>query len=313
MTLLVSGPIISSSAKFSLNCLPENLRPFLEIIRFDKPTGTMLMFWPFAWGYTMAAYRVHIGIGAYFFGLAKCFLYAFIVRSSACTINDIFDRNVDAQTERTKSRPLASGRISVQAAIIYLFFQYFIGVLIFWYTMKDLTLWVALFQLFPLFAIYPFLKRYTHWPQAWLGFSMNFGFITAWIMLTGTADVHLLALAIAGCWCWTMLYDTIYACQDMKDDVKIGVKSTAILFGSWIKPLLVLCAATFVTILFFVGALNNHGHGYFAVSVGGTAAHLIWQFMTLDLEESKSCWKNFNQNGHLGWIVWGGIFFDYLS
>ncbi|KAF9001135.1 UbiA prenyltransferase family-domain-containing protein [Cyathus striatus] len=298
--------------KFPLGLVSESVRPYLELIRLEKPTGTILMFWPFAWGLTMAAYKINLPLEEYGNDLAKCVVGAFIMRSSACTINDIFDRKMDAGVERTKNRPLASGRISVLAATIYLMVQYLIGTLFFYFTVDGLALWVALFQLIPIFAIYPLLKRVTYWPQAWLGFAMNFGFVTAWVSSTGGIDLPLLGTAMLGCWCWTMLYDTIYACQDIKDDVKMGVHSTAILFGSWIKPLLMGCAAIFATTLGVAGYLNSQGLPFFIVSVVGTCLHLIWQFMTVNLEEPASCWRNFNRNGHLGWIIWGGLMIDYV-
>ncbi|KAF5373470.1 hypothetical protein D9615_009485 [Tricholomella constricta] len=312
-TLLIAHKGPSKPAlKFPLGLVSENVRPYLELIRLEKPTGTILMFWPFAWGLTMAAFTTGLALDQYSIYLAKCFIGAFLLRSSACTINDIFDRKMDAGVERTRNRPLASGRVPVLAATIYLLCQYILGVAFFYITVHDLALWVALFQLLPLFAIYPLLKRITHWPQAWLGFAMNFGFITAWVSLTGALEIPLLSVAMTGCWCWTMLYDTIYACQDIKDDVKMGVRSTAILFGSWIRPLLILCAFGFVGMLGIAGYLNGQGLSYFVLSVGGTAAHLVWQFMTVDLEVPESCWENFNRNGQLGWIVWGGLMVDYL-
>ncbi|KAF9462241.1 UbiA prenyltransferase family-domain-containing protein [Collybia nuda] len=312
-TLLLSHKTPSiPSPKFPLGLVSESVRPYLELIRLEKPTGTILMFWPFAWGLTMAALKTNLPLSRYTEDLGKCFVGAFVLRSSACTINDIFDRKMDAGVERTKNRPLASGRVSVFRATAYLMFQYLMGIIFFYLTVHDLALWVALFQLLPLFAIYPLLKRITYWPQAWLGFAMNFGFITAWVAVTGSLDTPLLSAAMAGCWCWTMLYDTIYACQDIKDDVKMGVNSTAILWGSWIRPLLVLCAITFVAMLAIAGHLNGQGPAYFLVSVGGTAVHLLWQFATVDLEVPESCWRNFNRNGHLGWVVWGGLMIDYV-
>jgi len=109
-----------------------------------------------------------------------------------------------------------------------------------------------------------------------------------------------------------MLYDTIYACQDKKDDIKMGIRSTALLFGSWIRPLLMACAVTFVVMLTWAGILNDQGCAYFILSVGGTAVHLMWQLSTVDLEEPSSCWTKFQRNGHLGWTVWGGMMLDYL-
>ncbi|KIM88070.1 hypothetical protein PILCRDRAFT_95692 [Piloderma croceum F 1598] len=271
----------------------QNVRPYLELIRLEKPTGTILMFWPFAWGLTMAAYKRELTIDAYLLDLTKSLCAAFIVRSSACTVNDIFDRELDAGVERTKNRPLASGRISILAAVAYLIMQYVIGI-----------------AMFMTFAVYPLLKRVTHWPQAWLGFSMNFGFVVAWTATTDSIDWNVNATMMSACW-WYVPH-TIYACQDKKDDVKMGIHSTALLFGYWIRPLLVACAVTFVVMLTWAGILNDQGHAYFILSVGGTAVHLVWQFSTVDLEEPSSCWINFQRNGHLGWTVWGGMMLDYL-
>ncbi|KAF7360710.1 4-hydroxybenzoate polyprenyltransferase, mitochondrial [Mycena venus] len=311
---MVEKPAVSEKPvlKFPLGLVSEGVRPYLELIRLEKPTGTILMFWPFIWGLTMAAYTVGLPLNAYFAGVGKAFVAAFLLRSSACTINDIFDRKMDAGVERCKTRPLASGRISVVAATLYLLSQYAAGVAFFLKTEQGFPLQVALFQLIPLFGIYPLMKRVTYWPQAWLGFAMNFGFITAWVSVTGTVNYPIIAAAMASTWCWTMLYDTIYACQDMKDDIKVGVRSTAILFGTWLRPLLVLFGIVFVSLLAVAGSFNGQGTPYFVVSIGGTLLHLIWQFRTVDLDVPKSCWRNFNSNGELGWIVWGGLMLDYV-
>ncbi|KAJ7272422.1 UbiA prenyltransferase family-domain-containing protein [Mycena rebaudengoi] len=276
------------ATKFPLGLVSEPTKSYLELIRIDKPTGTILMFWPFAWGLTMAAYTTSLPLSIYVLSLAKALVGAFLLRSSACTINDIFDREMDAGVERTRNRPLASGRVSVLGATVFLIVQYALGVTFFYSTEHGLAFWVAIFQLGPLFAIYPLLKRVTHWPQAWLGFAMNFGFITSSVSTTDVLNYPLLSIAMAGCWWWTMLYDTIYACQDIRDDVKMGVRSTAILFGTWIRPLLKCCAVTFAAMLAGAG------------------------FMTVDLNVPTSCWLNFNRNGKLGWIVLCGLLVDYV-
>lgn len=178
------------------------------------------------------------------------------------------------------------------------------------------------------FAIYPLLKRVTYWPQAWLGFAMNFGFVTAYVSTANTFNYDILCCALAGCWwyvslrlsvrgdvahkrllvgqCYTVsrlrlnsiIYrilphstDTIYACQDIIDDVKTGVLSTAILFGTWIRPMLVGCAMIFIAMLFVAGYLNRQDWGYFVFSVCGTATHLVWQFSTVELDKPESCWS----------------------
>jgi 4-hydroxybenzoate polyprenyltransferase len=262
----------------------------------------------------MAAYTTNLPLKYYTADILQCLFGAFIMRSSACTINDIFDRKVDAGVERTKNRPMPSGRVSVPAALLYLTIQYIIGTVFFYFTLNELAFFVALIQLLPLFIVYPLLKRITYWPQAWLGIAMNFGFVVSWVGITGTLDAYNVNLyMLVGCWCWTMLYDTIYACQDKVDDVKMGVRSTALLFGSWIEPLLTLCGIVFIAMLALAGIANQQGWLYFVVSVGGTAAHLVWQFYTVNLDVPSSCWTNFNRNGQLGWIIWGGLMLDYSS
>ncbi|KIL63883.1 hypothetical protein M378DRAFT_127200 [Amanita muscaria Koide BX008] len=301
------------SPKSFLGLFSPNVRPYLEIIRLDKQTGTKLMFFPFAWGLTMAAYRVELPLKQYWVELLKYLFGAFILRASAVTINDIFDRDVDAKVERTKLRPLPSGRISVFAASVYLIIQYIIGICFLYFTRHGLAFYVALFQFLPLFAIYPLLKRFTHWPQAWLGLAMNFGFITSWIATTDSIEPYLFVTIMTACWCWTVMYDTIYACQDIKDDIKSGVHSTAILFGSWIKIILKLLAVTFVAMLGIAGYLNHQGPFFFTLSVGGTALQLVWRFSTLDLENNEHCWRDFNRNGQVCYLVWFGLFADYLT
>ncbi|KAJ7741761.1 UbiA prenyltransferase family-domain-containing protein [Mycena maculata] len=310
--LITHHEFCKPTPKFPLGLVSESYRPYLELIRIEKPTGTILMFWPFAWGLTMAAYATSLTPGVYALNLAKALVGAFILRSSACTINDIFDRKVDAGVDRTRNRPLPSGRISVLAATVYLIFQYALGVAFFYLSEDGAAFGVALFQLIPLFAIYPLLKRVTHWPQAWLGLAMNFGFVTAWISVSSTVNYPMLSMAMASCWCWTMLYDTVYACQDIKDDVNMGVRSTAILFGTWIRPLLITCGLAFAMTLAVAGHLNNQGAPFFIISVGGTFIHLVWQFTTVDLDVPKSCGMNFIRNGQLGWIIWGGLALDYI-
>ncbi|KJA23750.1 hypothetical protein HYPSUDRAFT_137304 [Hypholoma sublateritium FD-334 SS-4] len=300
-TWLLSNKFTSSSRGFPLTIVSSSVRPYVELIRLEKPTGIALMFWPFAWSLTMSAFRTGVNPTAYSAQLFKCYIAAFIVRSSACTVNDIVDRDMDMGVERTRNRPLPSGRVSVSSALIFLFVQYTVGLVFFYLAFPGLA-----------FSIYPFLKRFTHWPQAWLGIAMNFGIITAWTSSGDAFNTPLITSAMAGCWCWTMLYDTIYACQDIEDDVKVGVRSTAILFGTWIRPLLIGCGLAFLTMLLISGILNGQGTVYFVVSVGGTSCHLLWQYKTVDLRSPQSCWTNFQRNGHLGWIVWGGLIVDYL-
>ncbi|KZT20509.1 UbiA prenyltransferase [Neolentinus lepideus HHB14362 ss-1] len=285
---------------------------YLELIRFYKPTGSILMFWPFAWGLTIAACTTKMPLPDYIISLAKCTFAAFLVRSSACTVNDIFDRKLDSGVERTKDRPLPSGRISVLNAFTYLGLQYLVSIIYFW-PLSTLAFRAALVQLFPLFIIYPILKRVTYWPQAWLGLAMNFGIVITYVHVLPIPNYNLLYVMLTSAWCWTMYYDTIYACQDIRDDIKMDIRSTARLFGSRIRLDLIALAAGMMSMLLIAGRMNNQGIAYFLVSIGGGMLHLVWQLSTVDLNDPNSCWVNFKRNSQFGAIVWAGMFLDYYS
>jgi len=155
------------------------------------------------------------------------------------------------------------------------------------------------------------MKRWTHWPQAWLGLAMNWGLPVSWIALTGSINWPLLSVAYLGTFCWTIVYDTIYACQDRKDDVKAGVKSTALLFGDHVRPILAGFATGFVAALGATGFLNQQGIAYYVIAVLGSALHFTWQLTTLNVDHGADCWSKFTSNGDIGYIIWVGILVDY--
>lgn len=309
-TLLNSRPA-EEKLPFPLGLVSPGVRPYLELIRFHKPTGTILVFWPFAWGLTMAAYHTSLDLQTYWVEAFKFLIASLLVRGSACTINDIFDRNFDAGVERTKGRPLASGRVSVFAAVVYLILQYVVGILIY-LPYNGVAFWVAIAQLLPFFILYPLMKRITYWPQAWLGIAMNFGIVIAWVAITNEVNMKLHTALMVGTWGWTMHYDTIYACQDRRDDIKVGVKSTAVMLGDFVRPFTFSCSVLFVATLAYAGIVNEHTPYYFYFTVGGTALHILWQYITVDLDDPESCGLNFDRNGHMGWVTWAGLMIDYL-
>jgi len=297
---------------FPLGHVPKEVRPYLELIRFQKPTGTIIMFWPFAWGLTMAAYRTNLDLNTYWMEIARLLVAAFIVRSSACTINDIFDRKFDAGVERSKNRPLASGRVSVFGAVAFLVAQYLVAVL-FYFSYQGIAFYTAITQLLPVFIVYPLMKRVTYWPQAWLGVGLSFGLPISWASVTGNLDeTELIGIMMFGIWAWCMHIDTIYACQDRRDDVKVGVKSTAVMLGDYVRPFTSVCAAMFAGALWYAGSLNGQSDIFTYIGVGGTVAHLVYQYAIVDLDVPSSCWQNFLSNGHLGLIPWIGLLLDYL-
>ncbi|KAF9477706.1 UbiA prenyltransferase [Pholiota conissans] len=244
----------------------------------------------------MAAYRTKMPLAQYGWYLVLFAVLSTLVHSAACVINDICDRELDKQVlflvERTKNRPLSSGAISVGGAVVCLFVEcaICIGVLA---STKDLFIFcVGLFGIFPLHGLYPLMKRFTYWPQAWLGLALNWGYILVWLKITVSPY-------------WTIIYDTIYGCLDRVDDVKAGIKSTSLLFG--------IFATGFVAAIAVAGFLNMQSAAYYLVSVGGTALHLAWQLITLRDNDPEDCLRKFQSNGNLGYIVMAGMLIDYLQ
>jgi len=155
------------------------------------------------------------------------------------------------------------------------------------------------------------MKRVTHWPQAWLGLAINWGFIVAWLDRSDQRfDITIVTCVMSSMACWTIFYDSIYACQDMVDDAKLGVKSTAILFGAWFRPVITMFAVMFILLLAMAGVLNGQGPLFFLVSVLGAAAHVTWQLYTLDTKNPADCKSKFLSNVKLGWIVAAGLALD---
>lgn len=283
-------------------------RAYWELARMHKfPVGSILVFWPCVWGYLLSTgdnLPEPVTLAKY---IALFLLESTILHSAACTINDICDVDFDRQVERCKNRPLVSGQVSMIGAWAFLFAQVaaFFAIL----TIVDpVPFACATFGVFPLHALYPLMKRWTWWPQGWLGLAMNWGLPTAWLIATPN-DVKSVPMWVLtfGTFCWTIVYDTIYACQDRKDDIKAGVKSTALLFGDYVKQILSLFALAFVVTLGYVGYATGQGLIYYAVTVGGCTLHLLWQLATLNINEPKDCERKFIANGDLGYIVAAGM------
>ncbi|KAI5119661.1 hypothetical protein M0805_007752 [Coniferiporia weirii] len=289
------------------------IRPYAELTRIHKPAGGLLFFWPMVWGLAMVAYAKKVPFDELAILLLKTVFGAFILRSSACTVNDIFDRNFDAAVERTKSRPVACGKVSVFSATAFLVFQFVLGA-VFFATYNSLVFWTSMIEMIPLLSIYPLIKRFSYWPQAWLGIAVNIGFALSWFQLDPAFPniPNVIGLMIAGMWCWTMMYDTVYGCQDRKDDIKVGIWSTSLFFGDHVWAAAAFFDAGFVLFLYYAGVANGHGTPYFAICVFGTAVQLIYQLAILDVNSTKSCWENFKNNAfYLGPLIFAGIMADY--
>jgi len=280
---------------------PVGVQPYLKLIRMDKPIGTWLLFWPCGWSLALAAPAGCLPDLALLSVFASG---AFIMRGAGCTINDMWDKNIDRLVERTKDRPITSGQISMFDSLVFLGGQLGLGLLI----LLQLNLHSVLLgaSVMGLVVLYPLMKRFTHYPQFVLGMAFNWGAVMGWSAVHDACNWPVcLSLYLAGI-SWTMIYDTIYAHQDKYDDIIIGMGSTAIKFGSQ-TPVCLGCFATLmVSSLAYTGLLCNQTLPYFA-SVAAIAAHLSHQIFTLDIDNREDCAKKFRSNRHVGLLLFFGI------
>lgn len=252
--------------------LPPSLRNFALLARFDRPIGWWLLYWPCTWGLLLAD-----GAGSHWPLLLWFLLGAIAMRGAGCVYNDIADRDLDAQVARTRDRPLASGAVSIRAAWAWLILLA-IGGLIVLLQLRAEARWVALASLAPV-AAYPFMKRITWWPQAWLGIVFSWGALVGWVAVTGSAGWPM-TLLYAGTICWVIGYDTIYAMQDVEDDALIGVRSTARLFGAHVRA--GVAGFYVLALLLWSAALwMLRPQAMVLVPLAPMALHLGWQVLTL--------------------------------
>uniref|UniRef100_A0A8D8V2A4 4-hydroxybenzoate polyprenyltransferase, mitochondrial n=1 Tax=Cacopsylla melanoneura TaxID=428564 RepID=A0A8D8V2A4_9HEMI len=275
--------------------------PYLKLMRLDKPIGSWLLFWPCGWSISMAAAP---GCLPDLHTLALFGLGAIIMRGAGCTINDLWDKDIDSKVSRTKDRPLVNGSISTTDAIIFLAGQLGAGLLI----LVQLNLYTILLGSTSLLfvTLYPLMKRWTHWAQLCLGMTFNYGALMGYSAVTGCVDWSLcLPLYLSGI-CWTIVYDTIYAHQDRKEDVALGLKSTAILFGDKTKLYLSGFGGIMMSSLVTCGMLSAQTWPYFlSLSLVGT--HLASQIYQLDIGNREDCGKTFVSNKYIGLILMSGI------
>jgi 4-hydroxybenzoate polyprenyltransferase len=238
--------------------------------------------------------------------LVLFFIGAFAMRGAGCTWNDIVDRDLDAQVERTRSRPIPSGQVSVRAAAVFLVLQALLGLAVL-LAFNRFAVATGVASL-AIVAVYPFMKRFTYWPQIWLGFAFSWGALMGWAAAFGRLDPPAYLL-YAGAIAWVIGYDTIYAHQDREDDALIGVKSTAILFGAHTKPLIAGFYALAVVLLALAGWSAGAGL-VFALGLALFAAHLAWQIARLDIDDPLSCLAVFKSNRDAGLILFVALVLD---
>jgi len=280
----------------------NQLNLFIELTRLKKPIGYMLLFWPCAWGLTIA-YDFSSNFNNYFFYLLLFFLGSVLMRSAGCIVNDIIDRKFDKKVTRTKNRPIASGKISVKLGLFYTSVLCLIALIIL-LNFNNFTVILALGSM-PLAFTYPLMKRYTYWPQLFLGITFNYGLVLGWTSVTNEISLVPIMLYLGAIF-WTLGYDTIYGFQDIKDDEIIGLKSTSIKFKEKPIKFLYLCYSIFfLNIILSNYFMNLSKLNYFVLIF--VAMHLYFQLNKLNIKSPLNCLKIFKSNNSLGAIIFFSI------
>jgi 4-hydroxybenzoate polyprenyltransferase len=248
------------------------------------------------------------GIGPDIRLLALFAIGAVVMRGAGCTVNDIVDRDFDAKVARTANRPLPSGALSLKQAYLFLALQLAIGLVIL-LQFLPFAIFLGAASLI-LVATYPFMKRITWWPQAFLGLTFNWGALLGWAVIWGSLAAAPIWLYVGGIF-WTLFYDTLYAHQDKEDDVLIGVKSTALKLGENTKPWL-LCFAVIATICFGLSLASAGSATIAYLALAAVFGHMMWQLYDVDIDDAKDCLKKFRSNRFIGWILLFGILLDRM-
>ena len=282
----------------------SHLKIFIELTRLNKPIGFMLLFWPCSWGLAYA-YSLNQNQSLFLYHLLLFFLGSVLMRSAGCIVNDIVDKDFDKKVLRTKKRPLASGMISVKQSLVYVVGLCFLAFLIL-IQFNFKTIFLGMSSMLLAFS-YPFMKRFTYWPQLFLGLTFNWGVIMAWVSINNDISLQIIFLYIAAIF-WTLGYDTIYGAQDIADDEVIGLKSTSIKFKKNIK--FFVCTSYLITsalliILFF----EKIGKNMFSFLLLLFVVSLIYQVINFNKNAPKTCLKTFKFNNYSGLL----LFLSFLA
>uniref|UniRef100_A0A8R1Y2D8 4-hydroxybenzoate polyprenyltransferase, mitochondrial n=1 Tax=Onchocerca volvulus TaxID=6282 RepID=A0A8R1Y2D8_ONCVO len=297
-------PIIKAQRALSgavlVQAFPKRIQPYLRLMRVDKPTGFWLLYWPCTWSIALATPPGSLP------DLKMLALFgagSILMRSAGCIVNDIFDRDYDRMVERTQSRPLASGELTDRQAValLALLLSGSLSILLqfSWFSVA-----VGASSL-SLVVVYPLAKRYTYWPQLVLGLTSNWGVFIAWCHLCPNTLLTVIPLYIATVF-YTVIYDTIYSQQDKTDDLIVGIKSTALLFGDKTKYWLTGFGALTLLGLVTTGVMVQQTWPFYN-ALAATGAHLAWQIGTVNINDPNDCWKKFKTNQWLGIILFTGI------
>jgi 4-hydroxybenzoate polyprenyltransferase len=284
---------------------PSWSRPYLRLSRYDRPIGSWLLLMPCWWSAALAA-GIARDVSSLPLVIALFFIGAFVMRGAGCTWNDITDRKLDASVERTRSRPLPAGQVSVMQALVFLVLQALIGLFVL-LQFNAFAIWTGIASL-AIVAIYPFMKRITWWPQVVLGLAFSWGALMGFAVTLGRIDLTALAL-YAGSIAWVIGYDTIYAHQDAEDDALIGIKSTARLFGTRTHFALSVFYPLAVALIGIALALGGARWPAW-IGLAAFGAHLAWQVRSLDINDPALCLRLFKSNRDAGLLLFAGLLAD---
>ena len=286
----------------------NHLNLFIELTRLKRPIGYMLLFWPCAWGLTLV-YDFSKSLQIYFYYLLLFFLGSVLMRSAGCIVNDVLDRNFDKKVTRTKNRPIASGKISVKIGLLYALMLCSLAFLVL-INFNHFTILIALASM-PLAFTYPLMKRFTYWPQLFLGITFNYGLILGWTSMSERIDIVPIIFYIGAIF-WTLGYDTIYGFQDIKDDEIIGVKSTSIKFKGTAEFFLIICYFFFTSSLLVGGYIMNFNLIYFLFLLLPIMHLFFFQINTFNSKNPSLCLRIFRSNNYLGIIIFSNILIGRL-
>ena len=277
----------------------KDLKIFINLTRLNKPIGYLLLFWPCSWGLAYA-YSVNQNINIFLGYIFLFLLGSILMRSAGCIVNDIVDRKFDKKVKRTKNRPIASGKISIFLASVYAIILCLLAFIVL-INFNSLTIILAIASM-PLAFSYPLMKRFTYWPQLFLGITFNYGLLLAWISINESISLPPIFLYLGAIF-WTLGYDTIYGYQDIKDDEIIGVKSTSIKFKDNPKKILYFFYLLTFICLISLGYLMKFSHIYFIFLIVPFLHFFVYQIGKLEIKNSTKCLKLFKSNNFLGLII----------
>jgi len=281
----------------------NQLKLFIDLTRIKKPIGFMLLFWPCAWGLTLA-YNFSEGLNNYLYYLILFLIGSILMRSAGCIVNDVLDREYDAKVFRTKNRPVASGKVSIKLAIIYAVILCFLALMVL-INFNTYTIILALGSM-PLAFSYPLMKRFTYWPQLFLGITFNYGLILGWTAIKGQMDL-IPIIFYFGAIFWTLGYDTIYGYQDIKDDEIIGLKSTSIKFKGKENIFLFICYSCLIILFLIGGYLIKINNIYYYLMIIPFMHLFFYQMKIFKSKDPSTCLRAFKSNNTLGLIIFLNI------